>query len=571
MKKRNIIITTIIIIILAIVVVFLYKIINEKNKTFQIEKVENYKYFLISENEKFGVIDENGNKIIDAKYLNIKIPNPEKPVFVCYENNVTKILNEKEEQLFTEYDSVEPLRLKNISSDLMYEKSILKYSKNGKYGLIDFNGKKITNAIYEEIDTLQYKEGELLVKQNGKYGIINIKGTKIIKPNYDTIEADQFYEKDSGYKNDGYIVSKTTDEGYRYGYVDNNGKEIVSTKYNDLSRINEISGNDIYNICAENGKYGLLKNGKIVISNEYQSLMYSESNNTLIAKKGKKYGVLSLDGDIIVPFSYNQISVNGKYIYAVDNNENTVVYSTDGKQTDMNENIQILNVENTNYQIRIETSNEKTIYSVYENDKKLTGTDYSYIQYLFNNYFIASNGNGKLGIIDTTNNKKLEFDYSSIQIIDDTNLIKAIKGDTTEIYSNKIEKICEMDNATIENKESYIKVFNDNDIKYVSLEGKLVENTDIFKENTIFAKKLNGKWGFVNVQGNVIVDYIYDMVTDVNKYGYAGIKQNGKWGVIDRLGKVKVEPTYEINSNQPEFIGPYYQVIYGNGEIYYTK
>ena len=571
MKKRNIIITTIIIIILAIVVVFLYKIINEKNKTFQIEKVENYKYFLISENEKFGVIDENGNKIIDAKYLNIKIPNPEKPVFVCYENNVTKILNEKEEQLFTEYDSVEPLRLKNISSDLMYEKSILKYSKNGKYGLIDFNGKKITNAIYEEIDTLQYKEGELLVKQNGKYGIINIKGTKIIKPNYDTIEADQFYEKDSGYKNDGYIVSKTTDEGYRYGYVDNNGKEIVSTKYNDLSRINEISGNDIYNICAENGKYGLLKNGKIVISNEYQSLMYSESNNTLIAKKGKKYGVLSLEGDIIVPFSYNQISVNGKYIYAVDNNENTVVYSTDGKQTDMNENIQILNVENTNYQIRIETSNEKTIYSVYENDKKLTGTDYSYIQYLFNNYFIASNGNGKLGIIDTTNNKKLEFDYSSIQIIDDTNLIKAIKGDTTEIYSNKIEKICEMDNATIENKESYIKVFNDNDIKYVSLEGKLVENTDIFKENTIFAKKLNGKWGFVNVQGNVIVDYIYDMVTDVNKYGYAGIKQNGKWGVIDRLGKVKVEPTYEINSNQPEFIGPYYQVIYGNGEIYYTK
>ena len=571
MKKRNIIITTIIIIILAIVVVFLYKIINEKNKTFQIEKVENYKYFLISENEKFGVIDENGNKIIDAKYLNIKIPNPEKPVFVCYENNVTKILNEKEEQLFTEYDSVEPLRLKNISSDLMYEKSILKYSKNGKYGLIDFNGKKITNAIYEEIDTLQYKEGELLVKQNGKYGIINIKGTKIIKPNYDTIEADQFYEKDSGYKNDGYIVSKTTDEGYRYGYVDNNGKEIVSTKYNDLSRINEISGNDIYNICAENGKYGLLKNGKIVISNEYQSLMYSESNNTLIAKKGKKYGVLSLEGDIIVPFSYNQISVNGKYIYAVDNNENTTVFSPDGKQTDMNENIQILNVENTNYQIRIETLNERTMYSVYENDKKITETDYSYIQYLFDNYFIASNGNGKLGIIDTTNNKKLEFDYSSIQIIDDTNLIKAIKGDTTEIYSNKIEKICEMNNAIIENNESYIKIYNDNDIKYISSDEKLIDNTELFKENRIFAKKLNNKWGFVNVQGNVIVDYIYDMVTDVNKYGYAGIKQNGKWGVIDRLGKVKVEPTYEINSNQPEFIGPYYQVIYGNGEIYYTK
>ena len=50
----------------------------------------------------------------------------------------------------------------------MYEKSVLKYSKDGKYGIINFNGKKITNAIYEEIDTLQFKEGELLVKKRRK-------------------------------------------------------------------------------------------------------------------------------------------------------------------------------------------------------------------------------------------------------------------------------------------------------------------------------------------------------------------------------------------------------------------
>ena len=571
MKKKNIMTTILFIILLAIATIFINNIINKKNRAYQIEKIESYKYFVICENEKFGVIDENGNKVVDAKYLNIKIPNPEEAVFVCYENNTTKILNDKEEQIFTEYDSVEPLKLKNISSDLMYEKTILKYSKNGKYGLINFDGKKITNPIYEEIDTLQYKEGELLVKQNGKYGVINLKGIKLIKPNYDTIEADQFYEKESGYKNDGYIVSKTTDEGYRYGYVNNNGKEIVSTKYNDLSRINEINGNDIYNICAENGKYGLLKNGKNVIGNEYQSLIYSEGNNTIIAKKGKKYGVLSLDGNTIIPFDYNQISVNGRYIYAIDSNGNTKVFSPDGKQMNMNENIQILNVENTNYQIKIETTNERTIYSIYENDKKLTGNDYAYIQYLFNNYFIASNGNGKLGIIDENDNVKLEFEYSSIQVIDDTNLIKATKNETTEIYSSKITKICEMNNAIIENNGSYIKIYNDNDIKYISSDENLVDNTDLFKENTIFAKKSNGKWGFVNSQGKVVVDYIYDMVTEVNKYGYAGIKQDGKWGVIDRIGKVKVEPTYEINSNQPEFIGTYYKIIYGNGEIYYTK
>ena len=47
----------------------------------------------------------------------------------------------------------------------MYEKSVLKYKKNEKYGLIDYSGKQITEAIYGQIDSLGYKEGELLVEQ----------------------------------------------------------------------------------------------------------------------------------------------------------------------------------------------------------------------------------------------------------------------------------------------------------------------------------------------------------------------------------------------------------------------
>ena len=157
----------------------------------------------------------------------------------------------------------------------MYEKSTLKYSKDGKYGIISIDGKKITNAIYEDIDTLQFKEGELLVKKDGKYGIINIKGATLIKPQYDEIEVDKFYEEGNGYKKAGYIVKNTTEEGYRYGYVNTEGKKIIDTKYNELYRIVEINSDDVYIICAENGKYGLLKNGKQIIENEYQSIVYN--------------------------------------------------------------------------------------------------------------------------------------------------------------------------------------------------------------------------------------------------------------------------------------------------------
>ena len=113
---------------------------------------------VVKENDKYGVIDSKGNKIIEAKYENVKTPNPQKNVFICYENDETKVINEKGKEIYTEYKNIEPLRLKNVFSDLMYEKSTLKYSKDGKYGIIDINGKKLTNAIYDEIDTLQTKE-----------------------------------------------------------------------------------------------------------------------------------------------------------------------------------------------------------------------------------------------------------------------------------------------------------------------------------------------------------------------------------------------------------------------------
>lgn len=573
MKKKNIIITISLIIIVAIVGYFTIQKIQKENRKYEIETISEYKYFVLKENNQYGVIDAKGNKIIETKYEDVKIPNPGKAVFICYEGENTKVIDENGKEIFTEYDNIEPLRLKNILSDLMYEKNILKYSKNGKYGIIDLNGKKITNAIYEEIETLQFKEGELLVKKAGKYGVINIKGATLVKTQYDKIEADKFYEEGNSYRKAGYIVSKTTDEGYRYGYVNLEGKEVIETKYNDLYRITEINSDDIYIICAENGKYGLLKNNKKIIDNEYQSLVYNESNNTITTLKGKKYGVISIKGEIIIPFEYKQIDITGDYIYAKTADENVKIFDSKGKETSMNANMAIINVDNTDYKIYINTIDEKTQYNIYKKEEKVTKNEYSYIQYLYDNYFIACNMNGKLGIIDDTEKIKLEFKYNSIQQIENTKMIQAVNNSTkmTEIYSKKMEKISELENAKIESNKEYLRIYNDNETKYISNEEKELDNTEVFTNNKIFAKKKDNKWGFVDNSGTKIINFEYEKVTEVNKYGFAGIKQYGKWGVIDEDGKIIVEPTYELNDNEPKFIGQYYQVVYGNGEIYYTK
>ena len=103
-------------------------------------------------------------------------------------------------------------------------------------------------------------------------------------------------------------------------------------------------------------------------------------------------------------------------------------------------------------------------------------------------------------------------------------------------------------------------------------EGNEKENKEILN-NKLFADVKNGKWGFIDSNGNVIVDYIYDNVTEFNSYGFAGIKKDGKWGSINDEGKVIIEPTYtlNINTNEIDFIGEYYKYTYGYKKFNYTN
>ena len=153
MKRRFRIWVSIIVIIAVVAISLLaYYLIKVNGRKYEIAQIKEYNYFILKKDNSYGVIDKNGNTIIELSYTEIKIPNPEKDIFVCYQGEDIAILNNQRQEIMAQYEKVEPIRLKNIASDLMYEKTVLKYLENGKYGLIDLSGKKVTNAIYEELD-----------------------------------------------------------------------------------------------------------------------------------------------------------------------------------------------------------------------------------------------------------------------------------------------------------------------------------------------------------------------------------------------------------------------------------
>lgn len=577
MKKKSIILIMIIVFIILVIGVATYFIIQnvkEKNKDYQIEEISQYQYFVYQEEGNFGVLNTTGNTIIPAKYKEVKIPNPSKPVFVCYTEDGTQVLNETSQQILTEYANIDVLKLKNVSSDLIYEKQVLKYEKDGKYGLVGLEGKQITKPIYEEIDTLQYKEGELLVKKDGKYGVINQKGATLIEAEYDKISADAYYSQETRYRYDGYIVANKTEQGYRYGYISQEGNMYLETKYNELKRLSEVGNNkEVYIVSAENGRYGVFKNNQKIIENEYQSITYDSTNNIFVVQKGKKYGVKNIDGNDVLKCEFAQIDIKGKFLYTINSEGKEGVYSKDGQLTNMSANMMVIDIpEKQGYTIKIQTEDGKTNYQICKDDTPTTKDEYMYIQYLENDIFIASKRDGKLGIINSKGEEKAEFKYSTIQRIFDTNLIQITAENVTEIADTNAKVMLTMENADIVKKDQYIKISNDTETAYFNEQGKQVPSTEVFVDNTLFAKSKDGKWGFVDKSGNVKVDYEYDMVTEFNEYGFAGIQKDNKWGVIKQDGTVLKEPTYELTGKTtPEFLGVYYQVQYGSGQIYYTK
>ena len=578
MKKKIIIpIILFLLIIIGLLIYFFVKNKEKENRDYQIEQITDYKYFVSKpqDSQKFGVIDTNGNVVIDEQYYDVQIPNPSKAVFICINGDSSKVFNSEAQEIYTEFGEISTLRLKNTSSDLIYEKSVLKYEQNGKFGLIGIDGKKLTEPIYDSIDTLQYKEGELIVKQNDKYGIINQKGYILVDIEYDEITADGFYDMETQYRYDGYIVANKTDMGYRYGYVFHDGKQILDLLYNDLKRITNISDEEPYLLVAENGRYGVMKKSTQIISNEYQSISYDASNNIFVVQKGQKYGVMDFSGKQIIECKYPQIDVKGRNIYVTKDDNMVEVYDTSGNLTNMSSDLIYIDIlEKDDYSIRIQTIDQNTTYQICKEGEDDVQEEYQYIEYLENDLFVASKSGGNLGIIDLNGDVKTEFKYSSIQIIPNTDLIQMVNTDNITVdFADKTAKIItQMANVTITNNEHFIKLSNSNESKYINLDGKEISNIEAYPNNLLFAVSKDGKWGYTDKDGNIKVEAIYDKVTEFNKYGFAGVLKDGKWGIIKQDGTILVQPSYEIDSQiEPYFIGEYYQVKYGLGQMYYMK
>lgn len=576
MKKSKWVILSIILILILIVGFISIYLWKKSDSSYEIEKVTEIKYNLINENKKYGVIDETGKIVIEPKYDIIQIPNPSKPVFICmhdYNINLqqyeTEVFDNKGNKIFTEYDSVQALPTESTWDGIPFEKSVLKYKRNNKYGLITLENKVITEPIYDSIKAINYKEGMLLVEKDKKYGAINIKGKIIIKPEYDQISIDNYYNSETMYKASGFIVKKKNEDSYKYGYINSKGKMLLPPEYTEISRINEIiDDKNVYLLVLKEGQAGVVKNNKVVLDFEYEDISYNLFNNMFIIQRNSKSGIADIKGKVIIQPEYDSIMFGGIYVNAIKDGEVTVL-DINGKKLDNNNIYAKLPTTNPNYYITID---KNEIYRIVDKDNNIKiENNYTYIEHIKDDYFIIYK-NEKNGIIDLSGKSIADLKYNSIFKISGTEIVQANINSTNNItlLNKEMKIVCNMNNANIEKKENYVVIYSKDDMKYFDYSGNEISYKNLYPNNKLYAKKINGKWGFIDKADKLIIQNEYEMVTEFNNYGFAGIKKDGKWGVVNSEGTIIQEPIYELKWENPSFIGKYYKVQ-AWGEQYYSS
>lgn len=477
-----------VIIAFILIIMFIVAMKSLLNSESSASKLVSINYFVINQNNKWGVIDNNAKVIIEPTYDEaIIIPNSKKPVFVCtynanYENGTyeTRVLNEKGKEIFKEYDKVIALENYDENNNMWYEENVLLVQKDGKYGLINFEGKEVLEVSYENIYPLKGIQNSLITIKDGKKGLVNNAGYEIITNEYQEILA--------------------------------LGKD--AKKY----------------IVKQNDKYGISD----VLECKYQEILALNNDNIFCVKENGKYKVIDAQSTEIFTESFKSIKTIKDDIIVYKNSKGYTAYNISTKE-----------------------KMEKT---------------YTEITYTDNGIFIAKSSK-KYGLINFEAETKIDFNYSNINYYSDVKVYELEESaeNINTILNSELTEITKGIVNDTNSKKSYIKVWTENGYKYYEPNGTEKTVQEVLNQNNLFLSKQNGKYGFVNKEGKVVVEHIYDDARDQNEFGYIAVKKDGLWGSLDKNGNSISGTKYNLEDNLLiDFIGEYHLGVDTNLR-YYTK
>ncbi len=335
------------------------------------------------------------------------------------------------------------------------------------------------------------------------------------------------------------------------------GAKILDTKYDDIY---SLKGTKNSLIIVDGDKKGLASNvGDIIVPAEYKEIRaFGEdySNGYIVVNENNKQGLIGTDKKVVLDTIYDEIkSASGNGMHVVKEN-GTLKIINENKETVLDSDFDdCIQIDGENLVLR--RGDTVGVLTIDKNEK--IPFEYQEIKSIGNNNFIAKK-DGKYGVIDGTNKIVLNFDYEYIKQRKDTDFIEADKDSTTtEIYDKDISLKLTGIVSNVNTEKGYIYIRIGNEQKYYNFKFEEKEEKDFFANHTLFLSKKDGKYGYKNAKGELVVEYIYDDAKEQNEYGFCSVKKGNVWGSLNAVGNVALKPSIILDNNLIiDFIGTWH-------------
>lgn len=504
------------------------------------EIIYDFNYYKVRSGNRWGLIDDNGNDILETDYSKI-ITLDHLNKFIVKKNGQYGLFDGKKFLLAVEYD-----KLYNIPN----RSKLLVIAKDEKEGLVNEFGKIIHPPEFDKIE--RFKCGVLKIVNNQKYGLYFPETNNFILPEYeDIVETEdcklfkaKINNKWGVINNEGkFEMESKYDEiehFNRFGIAfikENNQWSVVNKEGDIIANFDDIKSDGYYKIIVKDSLYGLFEaTGKLLIEPKFQSL--KESRSGFVAELDGKFGIITKNGDIIMNLQYDKI-IGSVGIYEnyfdVYKGRKIILQKIEGKY-----------IKYIRHDWHIYSKAESDFVQAISNKGKIIGEDKNFTDIartLYSNHIFNYSTSAGTGIIDTNGNVLVEALYDDIHILSSTNKAKP------KYFKIMKERIDE--SGTTKKRYGLLDSLGQEIIPpiYSDLAGYI-------SEGLLSVSDDSNKCGYMTHKGVLSIDFKYDMC-DSFKDGHAivrnGLGQNYRRGIIDKNGTEILPVLYRsIHKQKPD-------------------
>lgn len=237
-------------------------------------------------NMHYVVIDDNGKAVKPVLKYYSEGPQPLGGIGKIY--YVDKRSGKKIYGFKSNSNIVVPCRYVHIDL-LQLSGSYIAAMPDGKYGLLDKNGKEVLQPLYDSIGRYNNEDIWLILKRDGKYGIADYRGTVCLPLLYDRI-----YPWRSSAAPGGIVIFDVMKDG-KWGCIDQKNNVVVPLRYGEHIYVDGKIGNSDFAMVVMGGKEGVIDfvTGGTIVPIEYVSVGFTNASlmhNGVAFSTQKKFG-----------------------------------------------------------------------------------------------------------------------------------------------------------------------------------------------------------------------------------------------------------------------------------------